>query len=142
MKVEVIMLESHLFFKSYPRSSWWRSHNRDDLPLRTIKTLVYLCKSLRQCEASDKAGAAREKCFKEAAAAAKAEQQLGEHFSSSNVMGDTGGSPSVAQVDAEQWLAGSRRTMTHGANSKRHHRQQPSLPRTHRLTFRCRPLVN
>ncbi|UXI18550.1 hypothetical protein NH340_JMT04493 [Sarcoptes scabiei] len=40
LNIDQILLESHLFFKAYPRN-WWKVSNRDDIPLRTIKTLVY-----------------------------------------------------------------------------------------------------
>ncbi|KAH9418886.1 hypothetical protein DERP_004212 [Dermatophagoides pteronyssinus] len=46
LNIDQILYESHLFFKSYPRS-WWNLNHKDDLPLRTIKTLLFFIVSLK-----------------------------------------------------------------------------------------------
>ncbi|XP_046917779.2 msps cytoskeleton-associated protein 5 [Dermatophagoides farinae] len=46
LNIDQILYESHLFFKSYPKS-WWQLNRKDDLPLRTIKTLIFFIVSLK-----------------------------------------------------------------------------------------------
>ncbi|CAG2168733.1 unnamed protein product [Oppiella nova] len=41
MDIDRVLVEVHLFLKSFP-SLWWKDNNKSDTPLRTIKTLTYL----------------------------------------------------------------------------------------------------
>lgn len=167
LNIDKTLFESHLFFKSYPRmllflfkftfvdqiliGSWWRINSREDLPLRTIKTLIYLIvqqkgdsildhftlikskdeselsyyiqKALRQCEQVDKQNHS----------SSSSKRQNQSTLSNISLMSEGGGgTPKMKQISDSA-------STTNGKHSKENTEsgQQTKMPRA---TGKCFPL--